>query len=39
MGFQDAETRDRFDAGLARLRASGEYQRILDRYRVDAPAE
>lgn len=37
IGFRDAELRDRFNRGLAAVRASGEYAAIEERYASDEP--
>lgn len=36
--FADSAMRDRFDQGLAQIRANGSYARIIARYRPAAPA-
>ncbi len=35
VGFRDADVRDQFDAGLSQLCESGEYGRLLERYKVE----
>ncbi|MEM7462987.1 MAG: amino acid ABC transporter [Pseudomonadota bacterium] len=35
VGFGDADVRNRFDEGLAQLCQSGEYGRLLERYKVE----